>query len=285
MARTAAKKRQSSAKTPKTRKATTSRKRAKPIKRTATRKATRSTKPEATQQPTVTRRRSRPLRKFAYFLQLPVEIRTMIYDLVLFLPAGILITKPEICISEHHPRDYIRQMNSSLLYVNKQVAAEAAPRFYSINSFIFRHDRPFPLSGIRYDARDYWREAIDFFEKLGSNTAYVRRIEYDFGPAASNPVELSRKIPPADMQLAITGLKFLLPLVPGLQCLVLRYVALRNELLPQSVCDHLKELVREVLEDAGFKNPGDVQLIGTRLHYTPTESRKALMAHAVEYPH
>jgi hypothetical protein len=112
-------------------------------------------------------------------------------------------------------------------------------------------------------------------------------IEYDFGPASSNPVELSRQIPPADMQLAITGLKFLLPLVHGLQCLVLRYVAPRTmgELLPQNVCDHLKELVREVLEDAGFKNSVDVQLIGSRLYCTQTESRKGLETHAVEYSH
>jgi hypothetical protein len=57
--------------------------------------------------------------------------------------------------------------------VNKQVAVEAASRFYSINSFIFRHARPFPLSGIRYDARDYWREAIDLYVTPDIRDGYV----------------------------------------------------------------------------------------------------------------
>lgn len=94
------------------------------------------------------------------FLDLPGEIRNMIYKTLLVKPDPLLVPRCDILPWRHHWL--------ALLRANKQIHHEAASIMYGFNTFVL--DRPlrwFPLSG--------------FLERIGPvNGGHLRKLIFDF---------------------------------------------------------------------------------------------------------
>ncbi|KAL2264580.1 hypothetical protein VTJ83DRAFT_7090 [Remersonia thermophila] len=97
------------------------------------------------------------------FLSLPAETRFEIYDLLLQVPREILTTPGT--------RPWRRQHRPTLglLRVNKQIAAEAAERFYSINSFSLSTGSFLPRNVDR-------ASALQWLSGIGCNALYIRSL-------------------------------------------------------------------------------------------------------------
>lgn len=87
--------------------------------------------------------------QFKYFLDLPAEIRLMVYDLVLgdrpgiepyitLVPVYKVISLFGISADIGRSTNYSRDLDIDLLLVNKQVSMEASQRFYGINVWAFQ---------------------------------------------------------------------------------------------------------------------------------------------------
>ncbi|KAL2116084.1 hypothetical protein VTJ04DRAFT_10339 [Mycothermus thermophilus] len=115
--------------------------------------------------------------RFEYFLDLPVEIRVKIYDLVLCSPRGVA---PEYVRSDEREK-----VDLCLLRVNKLVALEATTQFYSFNTFHFHSTARMILD------RNRWRrksEAREWCKKIGRNAHLVQHIGLSPTPALADSV-------------------------------------------------------------------------------------------------
>ncbi|KAL1839976.1 hypothetical protein VTJ49DRAFT_939 [Mycothermus thermophilus] len=180
---------------------------------------------------------------FKYFLALPAEIRVKIYDLVLWIPEGVY---PEFLSMERVDKVYFDSLfdkrirpDLGLLFVNKQVAVEAAARFYSINTFHFDAVAVFLFENIFAEYKCEW---------IGRNALHVRQLEYKIA------ITDSRNVHRYDSPLAK-----LCPLLPNLQSIVIRYEPynrLDRFFQIGSRVEDLRKLMSTV-----FQNVEDVQLV------------------------
>ncbi|KAL1840015.1 hypothetical protein VTJ49DRAFT_932 [Mycothermus thermophilus] len=207
-----------------------------------------------------------PPPKFKYFLALPPEIRTMIYDVVLWRPQGIRGPGVDKSIVRAYYRFFLERgrvakLQLGLLRVNRQVAVEAAQRFYSINKFTFSGLAGKSLESMYEDSHIFdqgWSRMIQWFREIGRNSAYIRHIEYDFGF-----VYLS------EMRQTLDNIASLQPLVPNLRRLILRYYPGNGRIAPccsrlgypRQVCETILGPVRNAMRDAGFKGLEDVEMV------------------------
>lgn len=110
--------------------------------------------------------------------------------------------------------------------------------------------------------------------------------------AASNPPEGDTFATPANIEVVMTGIKLLRPVAPNLQSLVVRYYPSpwtldepKTEPLPQQERERLKQLARKVIQEAGFNNLHEVQLIATRWVSVPGPPGKGPLFRKTEHPH
>ncbi|KAL2122068.1 hypothetical protein VTJ04DRAFT_2523 [Mycothermus thermophilus] len=174
--------------------------------------------------------------QFKYFLSLPAEIRIKIYDLVLLQPYPM---QPSWGVQPWVHPNWTPATALALLYVNKQVADEAAQRFYSINTFRV------PFLGWSYwDGKQWCSLSIGaWLKSIGPNAQHIRKFEFqlfsgDIGPI----VDFSRTI--AETR----------PLLPGLQSLRVQF-----ELYEQDYYGGEAELqqARQLIKD-GFNEVEEV---------------------------
>jgi hypothetical protein len=92
----------------------------------------------------------------ANLLELPAELRTRIYGLVLLAPAPIAVEQRHCHPGEQRPE-------VGLLQVNKKINSEATPFFYGQNEFQFAYS----------PAR---KETASFLDRMGRNATLIRNI-------------------------------------------------------------------------------------------------------------
>ncbi|KAL2116074.1 hypothetical protein VTJ04DRAFT_10329 [Mycothermus thermophilus] len=140
--------------------------------------------------------------KFEYFLNLPVEIRIKIYNLV--LRAYDPWHRHKINIFERQPRNTL-----ALLHTNKQIWAEAAHQFYSINTFAFRISAF--GSHFRHEYQLRWpgttvTPVFHWFQRCGRNAASIRTLSIIVDAVLLEGIDM-----------VFQGLSEISPLVPNLQ--------------------------------------------------------------------
>ncbi|KAL2116108.1 hypothetical protein VTJ04DRAFT_10363 [Mycothermus thermophilus] len=128
-----------------------------------------------------------------YFLDVPAEIRAMIYDLVL---------SDEYTIEPEH---LVYYPDIGLLRVNRHVSMEASQRFHGINSWFFDSIYDWDYENAPPSSVDGNR-MLPWMRQIGQNANLIHRACYLYGP--SSELECQR----AQFELAA-----LRPLVPNLR--------------------------------------------------------------------
>ncbi|KAL2116107.1 hypothetical protein VTJ04DRAFT_10362 [Mycothermus thermophilus] len=138
--------------------------------------------------------------KSKYFLDLPAEIRIMIYGLVLCYDEAIepnmLLVLPGVLLRKWFNPDI------SLLHVNKQVSLEASQIFYRSNAWLFdsmrnndvKNDDPRVVDGSR---------ALRWLRQIGGNVNYIQEIHYLCEPETKLEFRM--------VEFELTAIRLLLP--------------------------------------------------------------------------
>ncbi|KAL2119022.1 hypothetical protein VTJ04DRAFT_5982 [Mycothermus thermophilus] len=136
--------------------------------------------------------------QFNYFLDLPTEIRIIIYDMV--IRPGAHAIRP--LLSPVWP-DRVRKLDLGLLGVSKKVTAEAAERFYGRNTFSFN---------ALFERHLKWIE--QWFQKIGQNARYIQTINYLLLTSICQSEECT-----------LAGLRLIHDFVPNLRRLTMTYLS------------------------------------------------------------